>query len=101
MSIQEERRAAFQFWAEQDDQAVGDDFRLTEGSDRYYWGATQTMWETWNAALDSARVVLPEPVAAQRHATSYQEGLSDGIERGLRHAFRAIETAGIKVEMSK
>jgi hypothetical protein len=102
MSIQEARRSKFESWAEQDGQAEGDYFRLAE-SGRYYWGDTQTMWEAWNAALDSISVALPpvpevpdEPEEAidDSHMDAYHSAI------GMRHACaQFIKAAGLKVKI--
>jgi len=100
MSIEEKRRPRFEFYAE----SIG--YPLKTDNIGYCHPETTRLWRTWNAALDSVLIKLPEiewpedfEVTRESDPEEYEalEARAGCQETVLHLCKRAIGAAGLKV----
>lgn len=93
MSIQEQRRARFEEWILSDYMSDGDRDLVSRDNDGEYCSiGVAERWETYNAALDSVVIELPDTVANTGTLTS------TAVLGYKRECREAIEAAGLKVK---
>ena len=103
MTIQDQRRKAFEEWLD----SAGFDVRRYHHIPGYHGNEQMAAWEAWNAALDSLEVELPPQLDADEVAEHFaidDEGLDMAV--GITHMVNgaimacaaAIHAAGVKTK---
>lgn len=88
MSIQEQRRKAFEAWVTRKGE-VAKNIKMENGFYKLIW--VQQSWVAWQAALDSACVDIPATIAA---TDEWRKGYNTGVLR----TEEAIHAAGVKTK---
>lgn len=83
MTIQEQRRKAFEEWLD----SAGFEVRRYHHIPGYHGNEQMAAWEAWNAAIDSVCVELPKP-----------ERLTDDDTYAIELCREAIHAAGVKTK---
>lgn len=89
MTIQEQRRKAFEEWLD----SAGFDVRRYHHIPGYHGNEQMAAWEAWNAALENACVELPDYIGSAGN-----EGYMDGWNAALDECQDAIHAAGVKTK---
>lgn len=101
MSIEEKRREGFEDWASKKGLSLSRYGIYRE----YAFILTEKSWASWNAALDSVVIELPEedprgfgPGDCGDGRPSFEQQLAADCNCVLRECKQAIESAGLKVK---